>query len=178
MFPSIRSVIYKVLDLATRGVVALEGILDAISLLRGTIHGTLKDPALFQPVSEPVAGLADAVARLALVQQELGPAAERLDALELSRVRWEAECEGLLLKAEGKHNAAKSAEQRERKLSRSYARDIADPFPPVGGEEPSTEGEFIHADNGGGGEARQVPTVRAAVAPSPHALRLRAKWGV
>jgi len=177
VFPHVRSAVAQVLDLTSRGVRAVEGILAAILTLNQTLKDGLQDQAYTSHLVGPLRDLVQVVARLAVVQQELGPAHERLDALELSRVRWEAECEGLLLKADGKHNAAKAAEARERQLSRSYAKSVADPFPPLG-DESQAEGDSIHADNGRGGEAGEVSTVRAAVAPTPHALRLRAKWGV
>jgi hypothetical protein len=52
---------------------------------------------------------------------------ERLNELELSRTRFEADIEGLLLKAEGKLKAAANAEARERSLKASYEK-LADPF--------------------------------------------------
>jgi len=56
-----------------------------------------------------------------------GPAMDRLDSLEADRIHFEATCEGLLLKAEGKLRAANNAEARERNMKASYEKNL-DPF--------------------------------------------------
>lgn len=67
------------------------------------------------------AGIADAVTLGASLLEELqkrGAGAEgveaRLEALERSRALWEAEMEGVLLEAENKFKASRSAEERSR----------------------------------------------------------------
>jgi len=45
---------------------------------------------------------------------------ERLEVLELSRATWEAELEGLLIKATNERKAARAAEERGRKRQESY----------------------------------------------------------
>jgi len=57
---------------------------------------------------------------LTQTMDEAGPATERLDALELSRVRFEADIEGLLLKAEGKWKASAASETRARNMLKHY----------------------------------------------------------
>lgn len=54
------------------------------------------------------------------LQRLAGPADERLEALELSRAMWEAEIEGILLKADGHQKAARSAESRTRTMKKHY----------------------------------------------------------
>jgi len=46
---------------------------------------------------------------------------ERLEELEMSRARWEAEIEAALVKVESRYKAASSSEARERALRRSNA---------------------------------------------------------
>jgi len=65
----------------------------------------------------------------ALVDGDDGPRAavlgERLDGLELSRKKWEAEMEALLMRAEGKLKASRNAEERARKM-RNFDEDFPD----------------------------------------------------
>lgn len=49
--------------------------------------------------------------------------APRLEALELSHKKWEAEAEALVLQAKGKFEAARSAEERTRTMKKSIERD-------------------------------------------------------
>ncbi len=130
---------------------------------------------------EQIAGRLQAldVAVLALmrVQQEQGPAIGRLEVLELSRHQFEAMCEGLLQKAEGKLRAANNAEARERANKKSYER-LLDPLA-EDGEEP--EAAARHPDglnDAPASEAERLSALRLDVAPSPKALAQRAKWGV
>jgi len=177
MFARTRSLVAQVLALTSRAVCALEGILGALVTLNRSIEGALRDPAPNRPLLASIEGLSTALHDLAAVQVESGPARERLDALELSRVRWEAECEGLLLKADGKHNAAKAAEARERQLSKSYAKTIADPFPEDGNGQPS-QGAVVLTDDVDPSEAESVSLMRARMASTPKSRALNAKWGV
>jgi len=78
---------------------------------------------------------ADALERLAAsatVIRENAPALDRLEALELSRAQFEADIEGVLLKAEGKLKAAANAEARER--HQRNRREQTDPFDEEGAE--------------------------------------------
>ena len=107
----------------------------------------------------------------------MGPAVERLEALELSRHQFEAKCEGLLLKAEGKLRAANNAEARERVLKKTYEH-LVDPFP-----EESEPAEALARDpsanhDAAPSEAEGLSPVRLDVAPSNKTLAQRAKFGV
>jgi len=112
---------------------------------------------------------------LTQVQQDLGPARERLEALELSRVRFEAECEGLLLKAEGKLRAVTSAEQRERQLKRTNQR-LADSLDLDGEMEP--EGVAVLRNDAPAGQEEGLQPVRLALAKNDKAHAVRAKFGI
>ena len=130
----------------------------------------------FRRLVDAIQALTDAVSSIARIQQELGPALDRLENLEHSRHQFEAECEGMLLKADGKLKAASSAEQRERQLKKANER-LADPFDPEGveGADPRP---FIPADDVAPGEAARVPPMRLALAPNNKSHAVKAKWGV
>jgi len=117
------------------------------------------------------------LAALGHIQQEQGPATERLEALELSRHQFEAECEGLLQRAEGKLRAANNAEARERANKKSYEH-LLDPLAEVGDE---PEAEARRPDSGNDvptSEEERLSAMRLAVALSPKQLAQRAKFGV
>ena len=176
MFASVGRFGSQVLGIATRGVVALEGILEAILVLNRTLDGALAEQQVFRPLVESVEKLTGTLVAVAEIQQEHGPAVDRLDALELGRIAWEAECEGLLLKADGKLKAANNAEARERQLKRS--RDKRDPFEDNGDERgPVTEEERALLAQLAGGQGEAVDVAGVAVPESPKARVLRAKWG-
>ncbi len=122
---------------------------------------------------------ADAIERLAAgistAQRErvdTGPLLERLVDLETSRAMWEAECEALLMKAEGKLKAAANSEARERTMQRNREADI-DPFNHDGDE----ESEVIPRGYAPAGEEEGVPPVRVDVARDYKALALSRKFG-
>ena len=84
---------------------------------------------------------ADALERLAASQtrqissaEEGRIAADRLNQLELDRAQFESDCEGLLMKAEGKLKAAANAEARERTMRKSHEEDIFADSGPDGDE--------------------------------------------
>jgi len=118
--------------------------------------------------------IADALTDLAKLQREAGPALDRIDALELSRHQFEAECNGKLLQADGKLKAASNAEARERALKKSYDRQI-DEFEPrdPGGEEGAPPVLSVDVE---GGEAERLRAMRLVVAPGPKAAAIAAKW--
>ncbi len=135
----------------------------------------------FVEAIEHIAGHLQAlvVAQLEIVraQQELGPATDRLNRLELERHQFEAQIEGLLLRAEGKLKAANNAEARERQLKKSYER-LVDPFPEDGQPE-SPEGVAVLSDDAQTGEAQRLHAMRLDVAPvNSKTLAQRAKFGV
>jgi len=115
-----------------------------------------------------------AVSELVAVLRDAGPASERLEALERSHHQFEATCEGLLLKAEGKLKAASNAEARERQLKKSYERDQFDGITPEGGEGSET-GPVLH-DDAPASEEERLSALRLGVAPSNKAAAQLAKW--
>ena len=129
----------------------------------------------FRRLVEAIHNLSDALNGLTRIQEELGPALDRLEALERSRNQFEAECEGMLLKADGKLKAASSAEQRERQLNKANQR-LSTEFDPA--SEEGTEPTTVLRNDAAGGEAEGLPPVRLALATNDKAYAVRAKWGV
>ena len=133
--------------------------------------------AAFDAIASQLAALTASQVELAKIQQAMGPALDRLNALELSRHRFEAEMEGILLKADGKLKAASNAEARERQLKKSYERNLLDPLDTDGQEGTEERAEFlpVHAAPG---EAQGMPPLHLDVAPNGKALAVRAKFGL
>lgn len=129
----------------------------------------------FRALIAAVEQLVLVIEKVAEAQERAGPAAERLDALELSRHHFEAEIAGILLKAEGKLKAANNAEARERQLKRSYER-LADDGALDGEPGPEAGQEIIGPLDAPAGEGEGVPPVRLDMAPNNKAYALRAKW--
>jgi len=128
--------------------------------------------ALVAAVRELVSVLEQAVQ----AHREIGPAVDRIGSLELSRHKFEAMMEGMLLKADGKLKAASNAEARERQLKRSYEKQLLDRFDSdgeQGAEEPAVLGYDAAA-----GEGERVPALRLDVAPNNKAAAVRAKFGL
>jgi len=121
--------------------------------------------------------LAEAVHALAAAHRELAPATERLDALELSRHQFEAMCEGLLSKAEGKLRAASNAEARERAQRKSYEH-LLDPLVEDGERPETTAPDPVRSDDADANETERMHALRLDVAPNPKAFAQRAKFGV
>ena len=133
--------------------------------------------AITSGIEEALASLNRSLDLLVQAQREQGPATERLETLELGRVQWEATCEGLLLKAEGKLRAANNSEARERQLRKSYEH-LLDPLAQIGDDPETPARNPDGAHDAAASEAEGVQPVRVAVAPSDKTLRLRAKFGV
>jgi len=117
------------------------------------------------------------LATLGRITQEQGPATDRLEALELSHHQFEAKCEGLLLKAEGKLRAANNAEARERALRKSYEH-LIDPLAEVGDQPEASTRDPGSSNNDPPSEEERLSALRLDVAPSPKELAKRAKFGV
>ena len=130
----------------------------------------------FRRPFEAIQALTEALSGLDVTIREHGPAVERLEALERSRIHFEAECEGMLLKADGKLKAATSAEQRERQLKKTNDR-LTDAFSE---EETPAEhgGTHVLSANAPEGGAEGVPPVRLALASNNKAHAVKAKWGI
>jgi len=128
----------------------------------------------FRSLVEALDNIAVSISELTKCQSELGPGDERLHALEVSRHLFEAECQGMLLKADGKLKAASNAEARERQLKRSYERDL-DPFDEAGNE--GSKADPVRTVDAPGGEAEGLPPVRLALATNDKSHAIAAKWG-
>lgn len=113
------------------------------------------------------------VAGLVRVHEQLGPALDRLTALELSRAQFEADMEGIFLKADGKEKAARNAEARTRTMKR-HAENLFDPFDPDSQEEP----EAVRERHEPPGEAEGLQPVHLDMAPDHKAQALNRKWGI
>ncbi len=129
----------------------------------------------FSRFIEAIQALTDALRAIARQQEELGPALERLNTLERTRHQFEAECEGMLLRADGKLKAASSAEQRERQLKKANER-LSLEFDPAGEE--GTERETVLPNHAPGGEAPRVPPVHLALASNDKTHAVKTKWGL
>ena len=128
-------------------------------------------------LEDGIASLSAQVKALVEVEEAAGPATNRLDRLEREHHTFQAECEGLLMKAEGKLRAANNAEARERANKRSYEH-LLDPLDEAGLE---PEAPARHPDSGNDAppsEAERVSAMRLGVAVSPKTLAQRAKFGV
>jgi len=128
-----------------------------------------------------IRALPEAILRLAAAVDDVStdmalrrPADERLEQLELSRAKWEAEIGALILKADSTYKSASNAESRARTMVRAYEKEL-DPFPEDGDE---AEREVVREEHVEGGGENGVQAMYPYVAPSPKALALRAKWGV
>lgn len=142
----------------------------------GTRAGTLRVFRWFRPSIEAIQALTAAVEALNQTQRELGPALDRLEKLERFRHQFEAECEGMLLKADGKLKAASSAEQRERQLKKANQRN-ADPFDFEGAEDPEAGG-VVQPFDVEASEAQRLSAMRLDLAPNNKARAVRAKFGL
>ena len=120
--------------------------------------------------------IACAINDLVRIQRELGPAIDRLEALELSRHHFEAECQGMLLRADGKLKAATSAEQRERQLKKANQK-LVDDFDLIGAEGPVATPDV--GDDAAPSEEDKLLGMRMALASTnKKAPALMAKWGI
>jgi len=123
--------------------------------------------------------IADALERLAAQHgafvralEENKASTDRLDDLELSRSRFEADIEGLFLKAEGKLKAAANAEARERTMARKrFEESDTDPFDDDREEEQEALPEG-YAEAGYPEEMHAVP-VGVETNSKAHALRFK-----
>jgi len=129
----------------------------------------------FRRFLEAIKALTSALEGLAAIQRELGPALDRLEILERNRHQFEAECEGMLLKADGKLKAAASAEARERQLKKANER-LADPFAEPGAE--GAEPAAVLPNNAPASKATRLPAVHLALATNSKTHAVRAKFGM
>lgn len=130
----------------------------------------------FRRFLEVITALTSALEQLATIQRNLGPALERLEVLERGRHHFEAECQGLLLKAEGRVKAANSSEQRERQIKK--ANDKLVDFGDLESEEATPHGTYVLSDDGKGSAAPRLPALPLVLARNDKAHAVRAKFGV
>jgi len=115
--------------------------------------------------------VADALERLAssaAVMRHQAPALDRLEALELSRAQFEADIEGVLMKAEGKLKAASNAEARERTMQKGRL----DPFDSEG----AADEEAVRYPDAPVGQEEEMHPLHMDLAPGSKAYALRAKF--
>lgn len=129
----------------------------------------------FRRLLEAVLALVSVLERLFEAQEQNGPAVDRLEELERSRHQFEAQCQGLLLKAEGKLKAANNAEARERQLKK-FNESNTDPFGENGDEGQGEGAVVVPPLNAQAGEEERMRALRLDVAPSPKAAAIAAKW--
>jgi len=130
--------------------------------------GVLRD---FRALTEAVNGLSEHIRQARAVQAKSNPSEARLEELERSRALFEADMEALLMKAEGKLQAANNAESRTRTMKKSYEK-LVDPF--------DLDSEEVEAPVSGGyaplGEEEGVQQLYMDVAPNNKTRALRAKF--
>lgn len=104
-------------------------------------------------------------------------ATDRIEALELSRAVWEAEMEGLVLKAKNQYKASAASESRAR-TQRRHDEDIFDDGPPEGPapvEEP--EVTWVPPGNDLTSEGELLQTMRESVVEDGKGSAEAMKWG-
>jgi len=129
----------------------------------------------FRRYLEAISALTSALEESNEIHRGLGPDIKRLENLERSRLQFEAECEGMLLKADGKLKAAASSEQRERQIRKANLR-LADPFGETGEEGAEPASVFTH--DVARGETERLQALPMAVAPNNKTRAVRAKFGL
>ena len=133
----------------------------------------------FRRLLAGIEALALTLSDLVDIQRELGPAADRLNALELSRHHFEAEMRAAVLRAESQYKATASSEQRERQLKKANERHT-DPFSDEGeapAERHNPTDAAVPADVGAG-SPEGVPPLRMVLAANNKAHAVRTKWGM
>jgi len=138
------------------------GVLREIRRLPGAILG----------LASGVHQVASRLEALIDLQRHMGPADERLEELERTRARWEAEMEAVLLKADSTLKSAANAESRSRTMMK-HAEKLADPLDLEGEEVP----DAVHGDYAYRGKEEGVQPMRANVAPTQKENALRHKFG-
>jgi len=130
----------------------------------------------FRRLVAGIEALESALRDLERTQREQGPATERLDALELSRHQFEAECHANVLKADSTLKAAANAEQRERHLKRQNEK-LVDDFDPVNEDRTSPPRDADLGHDAAAGEEERLQAMRLVLAPNKKARAVAAKWG-
>jgi len=133
--------------------------------------------ANFRRIAEALESVNYTLGLCIAAMREARPADERLEALELSRAQFEADVEGVLMKAQGKLKAAANAEARERTMKKAYE-DRIDDFDSNSVHTLSEEEVAdIRRRDAQGSQEEQVHPVHLDVAPvDKKAYALRAKF--
>jgi len=126
----------------------------------------------FRRIGDALERLAATQTRLVRATEASQPAEQRLADLELSRSQFESDCEGLLMKAEGKLKAAANAEARERTMQKNYENGL-DPF----AEDSEEVAAPLSESDDETGDPEGMHVVHLGVAPkSKKAEAVRFKW--
>ena len=128
-------------------------------------------PEAIRSLSSAASRIAIGVDNLIELQRETGNANDRLQELEVSRARWEAEIEASMLRADSTLKSAANAEARSRTMVR-HAEKLVDPFSEEGDEVPETapRGDDPRV------EAEELLPVPVDLATNNKAEAMRAKW--
>ena len=136
----------------------------------------------FREHTEAIQTLKVALKELAAVMLEdlkerdsAGGALDRIDDLERSRARWEAELEGMILKAEGTLKAANNAESRARTMKR-HAENYVDDYEPDRDPEETAQRKLVPGGDAQLGGANRVQPVPVGVEDDPKAHVTRMKF--
>jgi len=110
-------------------------------------------------------------------QVDTAALSDRLGGLELSRAKWQAEMEALVLVAQGKFRSASNAEARERTMKESYEKQPDLGYEDGEGIEPGGSEDVlpINAEIGGPDEVHALPM---GMAPTRKAAALNMKYGL
>jgi len=80
----------------------------------------------FRSLSGAIQALSNSLNVLAQEREGGSDVHSRLDGLEISKLKWEAEMEALILQAKGKYQAANNAEMRTRSMAKHYESELDD----------------------------------------------------
>jgi len=131
----------------------------------------------FRAVSEALDTLSVELRRSTDARKGSGDLAERIEGLELSRAKWEAEIEALLLKAGGKLQASNNAESRARTMKRNYEDFFADGDVDIP-EAVEAERLALPPGDAQGSEANGLLALPVGVETDGRSARIRAKFGL
>ena len=130
-------------------------------------------PEAIRSLSSAASRIAIGVDNLIELQREAGNANDRLQELEISRAKWEAEIEASMLKADSTLKSAANAESRSRTMVR-HAEKLVDPFDEESDEVP----EAVPGGDDPRIETEEVLQVPLGLATNNKAEALRAKWSI
>ena len=136
--------------------------------------GVLRD---FRRAADALERVAASILAASRNREETGDMMERLDQLERERTMWQADVEALLLKAEGKLQAANNAEARTRTMKRSYERFL-DPLDPDSDEAQTPPRDRPQSDDAPPFAEEELLPMRVGLETNTKAHAVRAKWGM